>query len=288
LSLPDSINEAMETSIAHLADSMRYKVLEAATHRTIIVTCWNDNDPNRKAVARYLVGLRACAIDAALNIRAQVEDTPEDRSEIMQSVVDIVGESNDELTIDQKQDERNPWIAEGIWHLCMAIAKRRSDIHPMGNIIALNPIHVVSKDRGLDVIAIYMEEEAIFGLSFIESKAYKNNPNSAINDAVALFKSVDQGKYATRIRQAVQVMRASLPANTQATISTSFWKRKRSYIPNPHYDESHEINWAKTRPSFRSLEPDRANILVMPHIICGFDEFFNNIANEMRSFVRSL
>jgi len=282
------INEAMGTSIAHLADSMCYKVLEAATHRTIIVTCWNDNDPNRKAVARYLVGLRACAIDAALNIRAQLEDTPEDRSEIMQSVVDIVGESNDELTIDQKQDERNPWIAEGIWHLCMAIAKRQPDIHPVGNIIALNPIHVVSKDRGLDVVAIYMKEEAVFGLSFVESKAYKNDPNSAINDAVALFRSVDQGKYATRIRQAVQVMRASLPANTQATISTSFWKRKRSYIPNPHYDEIHKINWAKARPSFRSLEPDRANILLMPHIIGGFNEFFDNIANEMRSFVRSL
>lgn len=288
MSLPNDINEAMESSIEHLTNSMRYEVLEADTHRTIIVTCWNDDDQNRKAVARYLVGLRACAIDAALNIRARLEDTPEDRSEIMQSVADIIGGSDVELTIDQKQDERNPWIAEGIWHLCMTIAKRRPGIHPMGNIIALNPIHVVAKDRGLDVIAIYMEEEAIFGLSFIESKAYKNNPNGAINDAVALFKNVDQGKYATRIRQAVQVMRASLPPNTQAAISTSFWKRKRSYIPNPHYDESHRINWAGTRPSFRSLEPDRANILVMPHIICGFDEFFDNIADEMRSFVGSL
>lgn len=288
MSLPNDINEAMENSIELLSNSMRYKVLEADTHRTIIVTCWNDNAQNRKAVARYLVGLRACAIDAALNIRARLEDTPEDRSEIIQSVLDVVGRSNTELTSDQKQRERNPWIAEGIWHLCMAIAKRQPGIHPMGDIIALNPVHVASKDRGLDVVAIYRGEDAVSGLSLIECKAYKDDPNGAISDAVALFRKVDKGKYATRIRQAVQVMRASLPADTQATISPSFWKRKRSYIPNPHYDESHKIDWSGTRPSFSGLEPDRANILVMPHIICGFDEFFDNIADEMRSFAGSL
>ena len=288
MSLPNKINESMELAITRLTDSMCYRILEADTHRTIIVTCWNDNDLNRRAVAHYLVGLRACAIDAALNIRAELEDTPRDRSEIVQSVIHLVGESNDKLTADQKQDERNPWIAEGIWHLCMAIAKRRPDIHPVGNIIALNPIHVASKDHGLDIAAIYQEEEAIFGLSLIESKAYKKDPNGAIGDIVTFFEGVDEGNHATRIRQAVQVMRASLPANTQGALSKSFWKRRRSYLPNPHYEESCEIDWTRSRPSFGKLEPDRANILVMPHMICGFDDFFDNIADEMRSFVRSL
>ena len=288
MSLPNKINESMELAITRLTDSMCYRILEADTHRTIIVTCWNDNDLNRKAVAHYLVGLRACAIDAALNIRAELEDTPRDRSEIVESVIHLVGGSNDKLTADQKQDERNPWIAEGIWHLCMAIAKRRPGIHPVGNIIALNPIHVASKDHGLDVAAIYQEEEAIFGLSLIESKAYKKDPNGAIGKIVTFFEGVDKGNHATRIRQAVQVMRASLPANTQGAISKSFWKRRRSYLPNPHYEESCEIDWTRSRPSFRKLEPDSANILVMPHMICGFDDFFDNIADEMRSFVRSL
>lgn len=100
MSLPNKINESMELAITRLTDSMCYRILEADTHRTIIVTCWNDNDLNRRSVAHYLVGLRACAIDAALNIRAELEDTPDDRSETVQSVIHLVGESNDKLTAD--------------------------------------------------------------------------------------------------------------------------------------------------------------------------------------------
>jgi len=282
------VNSEMEHAIALLTSAMCYEPQEATTHHIITVTCWNDSALNREAVAHYLVGLRICAVDAVLNVRAHLEDTVADQIEVLQSVTALVGESNTDLTDDEKPDDRNPWMAEGIWHLCMVIASRRPEIHPVGRIVALNPLHVSAKDHGLDVAAIYQEDDGLFGLSLIETKAYKNNPNSAINSAVAFFRSVDQGQHTTRIRQAVQTMRTGLERDRQATISESFWKPRRSYLPNPHYDSGHDINWTNPRPSFESLTPDRSNIVIMPHSIQNFDDFFDSIADEMRKFAESL
>lgn len=135
---------------------------------------------------------------------------------------------------------------------------------------------------------IYTQDDGLLGLSIIECKAYRDDPNGAISEAVAFFKDVDNGKYSTRIRQSVQIMRSSLPQHLQEGISKSFWKQNRSYIPNPHYDACHEINWMNSRPSFRTLKLDRTNIIVMPHIISEFDKFFDEVAKEMRDFAMGI
>lgn len=290
MSLSEAIETAMRDTIQYLARVLTVVVLNARTHKTVIISGWNQDDTTRRTVARYLVGLRVSAIDAALNIRATLEDTEEDQAEVLANVVEIVGEDNDALSDDQKQDERNPWIAEGIWHLCLAVAtQHRQQLHLPGNIIALNYAHVKAKDHGLDVAAIY-ETGALFGLSLVESKAYKDYPNRAINEAASFFREVNTGKHRTRIRATVQIMRTSLPQDRQAQVSNSFWKRNRAYLPNPHYDASHVMDWTNTRPSFRSLELDNIGIeiIVMPHIIDDFDDFFDAISDEMRTFAREL
>ena len=287
LTLPKRIEEEMEIAIDCLSGSLHFEFSESETHCTLTILGWNDNDVTRQAIAHYLVGLRACAIDAALNIRSQLEDTPEDRQEVIQNVFAIIGIDNSELSQDQKQDDRNPWIAEGIWHMCMAIAARRNELHPIGSVISVDYAHIASKDHGLDGLVLY-EVDNLFGISIIESKAYRDDPNRAINNAVEFYRDIDSGKHDLRIRQSVQIMRTALPPNFQSMISGSFWKRERTYIPNPHYDESNKMDWTNIRPSFRDLKPVRTNIIIMPHKISGFDNFFDQIADEMRSFARSL
>jgi hypothetical protein len=296
MSLPEQIEDAMRNAIQDLTVVLEWEVLDAPTHRTVIVIGWNRDDSTRQAIAHYLVGLRACAIDAALNIRAELEDSEEDRIEVLGNVIAIVGEDNAEDTEEQKRRkiyERNPWIAEGIWHLCMIIAaKQRREIHLPGAIIALNYAHPIAKDHGLDVAAIYeIGDKDLFGLSFIESKAYKDNIDGAISKAVGFFREINEGKkHALRIRQTVQIMRSSLPGDKQAQIPNSFWKRTRAYLPNPHYDASCRVDWTNSRPSFDTLRLDGVNtdIIVMPHIINEFANFFDEIADEMRAFARSL
>ena len=54
---------------------------DSETHRIVIVEGWNDDDQTRHAVACYFVGLKARAIDAALNVRSEIEDMSKDRTE---------------------------------------------------------------------------------------------------------------------------------------------------------------------------------------------------------------
>jgi hypothetical protein len=287
LTLPKRIEEKMEMAINSLSGSLHFGFSESETHRTLTILGWNESAVTRQAIAHYLVGLRASAIDAALNIRSQLEDTPDDRREVIQNVFAIIGIDNSVLSQDQKQDDRNPWIAEGIWHMCMIIAARRNEFHPIGSVISVDYAHIASKDHGLDGLVLY-EVDNLFGISIIESKAYRDDPNRAINNAVDFYKEIDNGKHDLRIRQSVQIMRTSLPQSVQSRISGSFWKRERTYLPNPHYDANNNMDWANLRPSFRALKPFRTNIIIMPHIISGFDDFFDQIADEMRNFARSL
>ena len=276
----------MQNAIQFLASGLNFEKPTAPTHQAILITGWESSE-SICHIGRYLVGLRACAIDAALNIRAVLEDTEEDRVEIVQSVYSVVGESNTKITEPFKQDERNPWIAEGIWHLCMAIAARRNEFHPMGRVILLDYAHIKAKDHGLDVAAIYQTGENT-GISLIESKAYRNDPNRAISAAVGFFKEIDEGKHSTRIRQAVQIMRTALTEEANTAISASFWKYNRSYICNPHYHAIQNVDWTNPRPSFRELTPPSSSIAIMPNCVTDFDQFFDNIADEMREFARGL
>lgn len=285
----------MKNAISDLAIALRFEACNVTTHQALIVAGWDDNDSCRQAIAHYLVGIRACAIDAALNIKATLTDTTEDRTEILQSVLAVVGKTNEwssdpEECEEQrafKQDERNPWIAEGIWHLCLAVAAHRSEIHPMGNIILLDYAHIKAKDHGLDVSAIY-QANGETGISLVETKAYRNNPNGAISAAVGFFRDVDKGNHSTRIRQAVQIMRTALTPELNGTISSSFWKQNRTYICNPHYHADHSVDWTNARTSFRNLEPEPDYIAIMPHCIVDFDLFFDDIAEKMRTFANSL
>ena len=75
----------------------------------------------------------------------------------------------------------------------------RPEIHSQGTIIAITLPHVSPKEQGLDVTALYFKEDSSLGLSIIETKAYKDTPNTAISHAVAMFKAVEEGKHDTRL-----------------------------------------------------------------------------------------
>ena len=71
------------------------------------------------------------------------------------NIIKIVGDSQHPFRNDKEVMIRIPGLAEGIWHLCMALAARVPEFHPPGQIIALDSAHVIAKDHGLDVAALY-------------------------------------------------------------------------------------------------------------------------------------
>ncbi|KYP79597.1 hypothetical protein [Ferroacidibacillus organovorans] len=289
LNLTEKIESAMNESILALQSLLRIEKYESSTHHTVIVTGWDNDRDSKHLIAQYLVGLRASAIDCALNIKAYLlEDSDVGKVDLRGSVSEIVGASNDSLTKVQKRDERNPWLAEAIWHLCLVLANKKPEIHPPGRVIAVKDVHVKAKDHGLDGLALYVNDQGI-GLSVIESKAYKNDPSRAIEKAIKYFKEIDGDKHTTRIRQDVNAMRIGLPRDVQEQVRGLFWNKLRTYMPNPHYDAATIMDWTQPHNVFsRHLSVDKESIIVMPHIIRDFDRFFEEISDLMREFVEGL
>jgi hypothetical protein len=285
--LPVEIEAALKEGIAVLEKNLRCTPHIATSHGVLVVEGWGDGPQMTEAIAAYLVGLLASAVSRALLVRAQITDTDVDRLELLRNVEAITGSKASPLSLERKRDQRNPWIAEGIWHLCLFLSATRQDLHPHGPIVALDLPHIASKDHGFDVVGIY-RGTAAYGVSFVESKAYENNPNGAINDAVAFYEEIERGKHDARARQVVASMRDSLPAGEQGAISASLWKHERTYLPNPHYDGSTAMDWTNTRPSFKGLAVPIDRIVIMPHAIQKFPKFFDDVTESMLTLAAKL
>jgi len=216
-----------------------------------------------------------------LAVRASVEDTDDDRLELLRNVEAITGTAANQLSDEKKQDERNPWIAEGMWHLCLFLSSRNQAFHSTGTVIALDRPHIGAKDHGFDVVALYETAQADFGVSLVECKAYEKDPGKAINVAVEFFRAFDGGKHDARIRQVVSYFRELLHAQKQQRISPSLWKTARLYLPNPHYDAASAVDWLTKRPSFKSL---KFPVIVMPHAVPSFRTYFDRVAMAMLAF----
>ncbi len=287
MALATRIETGLSAAIRNMAESLRVDVKITATHCVLTVDGWNDSEDTRQAIAEYLVGLRAAAIDCALTVRAEFTESTRHRMQILRNVEAIVGSPSSPLSEDAIARERNPWIAEALTHLLMTAAAMRQQLHPPGRVLAVGLPHVAAKDHGLDVVAIYWSSDGC-GLSIVETKAYPNDPNQAIGDAVAKFREINDGKHDLPIRQSVQTMRASLSAELQSLISSAFWEENRSYLPNPHYDSTVTVNWTNGRPSLKELLPDRERVLILPNGVRSFHEFFDDIAKKMSHYAASL
>ena len=285
MTLPNAIEQSITRAATHLSSVLRCSVQDAPTHRVVVVEGWADDQATIDAIAAYLVGLLASAISLALTVRASIEDTTEDRLELRANVEKLVGSATVLLSSDQKQDERNPWMAEGIWHLCLFLAQQRTDLHPLGKIIALDHPHVAAKDHGFDVVAVY-QGLISFGMAFIECKAYENNPNGAINSAVDFFRELEAGTYDARARQVMSALRVALAPALQQQVSPSLWKQERELIPNPHYDVSAAVDWKNPRPSFNGLSTPVERRVIMPNELPGFTSFFDRIGDAMIQLVQ--
>ncbi len=278
--LAATINAWMTDAINAAVAQLTFTHQTVASHQTLTVAGWHQPAMLRP-VARYLVGLRVNAITAGLAARCTLTDTPEDTVEVWANVTAIVGETATALDANEIATRRNPWIAEALWHLCMAAARQRGDLHPPGQVLAVSLPHVKTIDPGID-LAVLFHDGATYGLSIIETKAYETNIGAAMNSCVRFFGDIDEGTHNLRLRHAVSVLRAEVEAQNQHLISDGLWKNRRCYVPNVHYDDASPADWTAARADFAPLVPGAANIYVMPHAITGFSQFFTGVADRMR------
>ena len=288
MSLSDTLNSKINESLSVLSDSLTVSNAVATTHTVVEVTGWQ-NTGIIDALAVYLISLRASVVDQAGNICLDlIDSTPDFANDIVRSVYEIIEQPAGSQESPQvwKSTFRNAWIAEGIWHCCMRIAMDCPGFHTQGTIIALDLPHVSPKDHGLDVTALYVRGDGVMGMSFVETKAYRNDPNGAISDAATMLKSIEAGEHDTRLRQMITSFRSIIEEPYKHQLSTSLWKNERTLIPNPHYEASGAtVQWSRPRTAFEALT---ASVVVMPHAVDNFDVFFDEIATSMRTQAEDL
>lgn len=283
MTLAEKLNTELGLSLTVLKDRLSAAApVTCDSHCTLEITGWQ-NPECVKALASYLVLLRASIVDQAGKLCTElIDDATGFGDALIRSVEEIVTQptASGEDPADWKSKWRNPWIAEGMWHCCMTIAKDVGQFHSPGSIIAVDLSHVSPKDHGLDVTALYVKGDGLLGLSFVETKAYKKNPNGAIGDAVSMFKAIEAGEHDTRLRQMITQFKSVIGEPHRQQLTTSLWKNERTLIPNPHYEKSNAtVDWSHKRPVFEGLQ---APVIIMPHGVTGFDAFFDDVASEMR------
>lgn len=279
----------VESSLRILEGTLTVSNYASTTHSAVAVTGWNGDANAEKAISEYLVALRMIMVSHVLQVRADllgsvVDETPR----IIQNVEKIIGQEGQVLNDKQIREERNPWIAEALWHLCLNLAARVTAISLPGTVVALSQPHSFAKETGLDCAALYRTAAGSFGLAIVETKAYEKAPNKAISDAIKMFKAIDSDRMDVEIRRDVMAMRAELTPSDQAKITQALWQDERTYIPNPHYDSSHRKDWSSKRPAFGGLAVDADRVIVMPNELDGFLGFFDRISSGMREFAREL
>lgn len=285
--LPDEFRARIERSLENICERIHPRSASVETHRLLEITGLTA-PALLDDVATYLVGLRMESISALLDVRDALTDSEADRHELVRNVVAIVGDPPSSLSSKEKSDERNSWLAEALWFLCLHAANRKPALHPYGKIVALAPPHVHPKDHGLDVASLFLSDE-LLGLSAVETKAYENYPDKALSDAVATFRKMDKGEFDQRARQIVSLLRQTMTLEDQVRVSPSLWQQRRAYIANPHYDSSTGARWNGKRKSLS--EWPRGVVVgacIMPNPIDGFAAYFDGLALRMYETAREL
>lgn len=282
MTLSMKLEQSIDNAFSELLKTLSVDTNTITTHKVVEVSGWCQTSVI-EALAMYLVVLRASVIDQAGHLCLQlIEKECNFADDLIRSVNEIIEYPNNsgEPLSEWKSKWRNPWIAEGIWHCCMMVAMKRVDFHSHGTVIAVDLPHISPKDHGLDVTALYIKSNGSLGMSFVETKAYKDDPNGAIGDAVTMFKSIEAGKHDTRLRQIVTSFRSVISEEYKQKLSFSLWKNERTLIPNPHYDANGaSVQWLRKRTIFSTL---KAPIIIMPHCINDYDDFFDEVAGKMK------
>jgi hypothetical protein len=284
----DELKKVIEDEIESFSKNLSVDLLKAKTHNSILVTGIENEPSVLRSIAVYMVGLIAHAIEANLEVRADLmEYTEVGKEEIVESVIETIGEDNN-LVQDFKEDERNPWLAEALIHLLLFISNKVQNLHPVGEVLVVGLVHDDPKDKGLDLTAIYQSET--LGLTIGECKAYKLDPNRAISKAMDFFDGVDtKRKTGKRIRSQVQILRNFLPEEISRSATHGFWKNERCFLTTPVYDSSIVKDWSRSRnKTLGLLKVPLDRRLVIPLAIEDFDKFFDELADEMRNFVREI
>lgn len=251
------------------------------SHSLISISGLDHRKDILEAIAVYLVAAIAQCLDSNFQIRNALFGETSFNRDIHNDVTKVIGVDNT-ISSDIKRDERNPWLWEGLSHLLINLSISINEIHPPQPIIMKTSIHLDVKDHGLDLIALYGDDE--LGISTGECKAYLESPGRAITDAASRLSEVDSHSRDAEIRATISQFRPSLSATDKAKLSGTFWHDEKTYLPMVCCDQGNATSFTRNRKSLRVLGPPIDKKLLIPVSIKDAKLFFDLLSDEMRLY----
>jgi len=239
-------------------------------------------DATLTATAVYLVGSIAQCIQSNLAIRKALFDDASREADLDADVRNVIGSrSADELF---KTTRRDPWIWEGISHLIVHLSRRSNDFHPSGQVLVKTHVKYDVHDHGLDLIALY--DAGDLGITAGESKAYLDDPSTAITDAANRLSEVDRSLRDAELRATVNQLRPALTSAQTKKLGGAFWRKERTYYPFVCCDEDAAVDWTKSRKALGRLEIPVAKRMLVPFTVPKARRVFDTISSRMRRYAR--
>jgi hypothetical protein len=237
-----------------------------------------------QAIGIYLAACISTAIKANLEIALDLTgSSPNELTQLRNTVHRIIGPDNQISNI-EKETRRNPWITEGLAHLCAMLSRKQQFLFPAGRIEALNLVHSDVTDHGLDHFGIFHRSKKL-GVSIGECKTSDKDISGNLTDASTKFHEVINGIHDPRIRTHIQYLRASLPSEIESLITQTFWKEKQLFTAYISYPEHLSFNAKRRRPTFENIQGSPSSVNVISFELKDFDAFFNNLSDAIRQAI---
>ena len=231
------------------------------------------------ALGIYLSACVATAIRVNLEIALDLLGTrPNDIDQLTRGIDAVVGHDNNIAAI-LKETRRDPWITEGISHLCAMVSRDIANLGPPGRIEAVTLVHPDVTEHGLDQLGIFHDGE--LGICVGEAKASDQDISGNLSDAATKFKEVELGRHDQDIRTTISYLRDSLSVELQQLITPTFWADNRAYQAYAAYPEN-GFDHRRKRPALGSLigAPSSVNVICLS--LQDYEAFFDDVADAMR------
>lgn len=279
----------LEESLADLESAVAFAVGRVASSHTVVIVDGLDKPKAPVALGRYLVGALAGAVDIDARLCSDFLAHGADRqAEITQTVINIIGETNEFTTTSDQQfrdTRRNAWIGEGVGHALLMLTARRETPSVNGQVRTLTEVHPNPTRQGLDSVSTYVQG-GVLAVAIGESKTTCSNGSNQLGHAASLFAQVDKGVHGPELRARLLAFRGFLPHELAVQVSESLWSDNGCYLPMiVHQDE---FDPTTRRPTLARLAPpvERRRVIIVR--LRAFHAFFDAVADAMRTAVPEL
>lgn len=273
----------IQTAIRTITDGVTVTRDPRPSHHASVVSGLEDA-PVIEALGIYLAGCVGTAIRVDLEIALDLlGNQPNEVAQLRRSVESIIGADNN-VNENFKETRRDPWITEGIAHLCAMLSRDHVNLGPPGRIEAVTLVHPDVTEHGLDQLAIF-HEAPVLGVSIGEAKASDQDIGGNLTEAAVKFREVEIGIHDPDIRTTINYLRGSLPQALQSLITQTFWSDRRTFQAYAAYPVNDGFDHRRARPALGALNgaPDTVNVVCLA--LDDYSQFFDDVADAIREAV---